>query len=38
MGAFRIKGRWLIKYNGKESDISIPSNITDIGNRAFYNC
>ena len=35
---FKIKNGVLVKYRGKDSNVVIPSNVTTIGDEAFYKC
>lgn len=35
---FTISGSTLIKYNGKQADVSIPAHVTKIGPEAFKGC
>ena len=37
-GDFKIKNGVLVKYRGKDSNVVIPSNVTTIGDGAFYKC
>lgn len=35
---FQIENRVLVKYNGTDSNVTIPDSVTSIGNNAFDNC
>ena len=38
MHDFVIENGVLKKYTGTESDVTVPDGVTEIGNRAFFNC
>lgn len=38
MNEFSIKNGELIKYNGSESNVAIPENVTEIGEFSFHDC
>jgi tetratricopeptide (TPR) repeat protein len=35
---FEMSGTTLVKYNGSAANVTIPSNVTAIGEKAFYEC
>ena len=37
-GDFEIKGTTLIRYNGNDSDVTIPDGVTKIEDEAFWEC